>query len=195
MNSPNRIQLKRLTSDEYFEEFDPTEWLGGPVELAFIDGMHLIEFALRDFINTEKYCSPNSVIIFDDILPQNIDWAARERFTQFWTGDVFKIIELLKNYRPDLTLTILDTEPTGLLLVTGLDPHSTTLSEEFDDIIKHFLTPDPQSVPTEILQRHEAQSVSSVLDTKDVFSPNKKVEANAIETSCILGRLRRLFGK
>ena len=41
------------------------------VRLAFIDGMHLFEFALRDFINTERHCSPKAVIVFDDILPRN----------------------------------------------------------------------------------------------------------------------------
>src|SRR6478609_1187650 len=49
------VRLARTTSDEYFATTDPKEWLGGPVDLAFIDGMHLFEYALRDFINVEKH--------------------------------------------------------------------------------------------------------------------------------------------
>src|SRR5437762_7773387 len=41
-----------LTSDTFFELWDLDEPLGGrQVDLAFIDGMHLFEYALRDFAN------------------------------------------------------------------------------------------------------------------------------------------------
>ena len=48
-----------MTSDAFFASHDLSKELGGkPVELAFIDGLHLFEFALRDFINLEKYVRP-----------------------------------------------------------------------------------------------------------------------------------------
>jgi hypothetical protein len=93
-----------------------------PIDLAFIDGMHLFEFALRDFINVERYCEPSSVVVFDDMLPRDVDEAARERHTQAWTGDVFKLRDVLVALRPDLRLTVVDTEPTGLLIVSNLSP-------------------------------------------------------------------------
>src|SRR5256885_12302956 len=47
-----------------FAEHDLSKELGGrPVDLAFIDGMHLFEFALRDFVNLERYCAPGSTIL------------------------------------------------------------------------------------------------------------------------------------
>ena len=49
------------------------------VDLAFIDGMHLAEYVLRDFINTERYTHAASVIVVDDMLPRNVSEADRDR--------------------------------------------------------------------------------------------------------------------
>src|SRR5262249_8090833 len=58
-----------MTSDEFFARHDVRGKLGGPIELAFIDGMHHFEFALRDFINIEKSCTPDSTVLFHDAYP------------------------------------------------------------------------------------------------------------------------------
>ena len=64
------VHLVRTTSDEFFNRRHPfAHFAGQPVDLAFIDGMHLSEFALRDFINTEKFCHAGSVVVFDDSRP------------------------------------------------------------------------------------------------------------------------------
>ena len=112
----------RETSDEYFDRADPLAPLGGRrVGLSFIDGMHLAEFALRDFINVER-CHRSGAVVFDDILPRSADEAARGRHTRAWTGDVYKMLGILARHRPDLICLRVGTEPTGLLLVLGLDP-------------------------------------------------------------------------
>jgi hypothetical protein len=149
-----QLRLVRTTSDEYFTRPDPLEATGGNrFDLAFIDGMHLFEFALRDFINTERYCSPRSVIIFDDILPRSVDEAARERHTMAWTGDVYPLVDVFARYRPDLTVIPVGTTPTGLLLVLGLDPSNTVLSDNYDRIIAECRKPDPQPVPENLIDR------------------------------------------
>ncbi len=85
------VHLFRTTSDEYFARADPLAPVQGePFDLAFIDGMHLFEFALRDFINAERFSRPGGVIVFDDVLPRNADESARVRITSAWTGDVFR---------------------------------------------------------------------------------------------------------
>jgi hypothetical protein len=147
------VSLERTTSDAYFAQPDATAWLGGEIELAFIDGMHLFEFALRDFINVEKHCTWSSVIVFDDMFPRNVDEAARDRHTDAWTGDVFHMQDVLREYRPDLTVLVADTQPTGLMLVTGLDPTSTVLEDAYDEIVARFVKDDPQEVPDEVLRR------------------------------------------
>jgi Methyltransferase domain len=146
--------LHRTSSDEYFTRPDPLASTGGePFDLAFIDGLHLFEFAFRDFINTERHMRPNSLVIFDDVLPRSVDEAARERHTLAWTGDVYPILEVLARYRPELSVIPVDTQPTGLLLIMGLDPASTVLRDSYDEIIAEFRHPDPQPVPDEVTDR------------------------------------------
>ena len=85
-----------LASDEFFAEHDLKSILGESVHLAFIDGMHLFEFALRDFINLERACSRDAVILINDCNPPDSVAAARERTTSFWTGDVWKLVLALR---------------------------------------------------------------------------------------------------
>jgi hypothetical protein len=151
------LQLVKATSDDFFARPEPIAWFpDGVIDLAFIDGMHLFEYALRDFINTERLCGPASVIVLDDMLPRSNEEAARDRHTVFWTGDVFKVAAVLAKYRPELVVVPLDTEPTGLLLVAGLDPTSTVLADAYDAILAEFGAEDPQVVPEEILHRKAA---------------------------------------
>lgn len=160
------VALFRTTSDEYFAReapLAPTQ--GEPFDLAFIDGMHLFEFALRDFINAERHLAPSGVIIFDDVLPRSVDEAARVRHTTGWTGDVYPVLEVLTRYRPELVVLPVGTQPTGLLVVTGLDPTSTVLIDEYDAIMAEFRRPDPQPVPEVLLDRLMSLHPQRVLDS------------------------------
>lgn len=136
---PVRTRIFRLTSDEFFESHDLNALLDGlPVDLAFIDGMHLFEFALRDFIHLERAARPGSVIAIHDCSPPNAEVATRERVSRFWTGDVWKLIPCLRERRPDLTVCVVDAPPSGLGLVTGLDPTSGVLEAQFAEICERF---------------------------------------------------------
>lgn len=151
------VQLHRTTSDEFFSRPDPVAFFGGvPIDLAFIDGMHLAEFALRDFMNVEKHMSPAGVVVIDDMLPRNSLEAARNRRTAGWAGDVFKIADILRTYRPDLTIIPVNTSPTGTAVVLGLDPASRVLDDNYDAALALCLAPDPQVVPEETLSRIHA---------------------------------------
>ena len=112
------VTLLRETSDEYFGRKWPLKPLGGRrVDMAFIDGMHLSEFALRDFMGVEQLSRWTGVAIFDDILPRTVEEANRDRRTRAWTGDVYKVLRMLECHRPDLICLRVGTKPTGLLLV------------------------------------------------------------------------------
>lgn len=158
------VSLFRTTSDAYFSQPDPLAATDGrPFELAFIDGMHLFEFALRDFINAERYSSTRGVIFFDDMMPNSVDEAARVKHTRLWTGDVYSMVEVLRRYRPDLSVLGIDVRPTGLLMVTGLDPENTTLADNFGEILAEFRKPDPQPVPQQLIDRLGAQTPERVM--------------------------------
>lgn len=151
------VRLYRTTSDDYFESNDPRDVFGGqPVDLAFIDGMHLSEFVYRDFVNVERVCGPASVVVLDDMLPRDVDEAARDRHSGAWAGDVYKVAEILRRRRPDLVLVELNTEPTGTVLVLGLDPESDGLAAAYDSELDYLLAPDPQQVPSQVLNRGRA---------------------------------------
>lgn len=126
------------TSDLFFEEDAEDIFQTEKIDLAFIDGMHLFEFALRDFINAEKYAYPNSYILIHDVLPRCFSEASRGRVTIDWTGDVWRLIIGLRKYRPDLNITVLDSYPTGLGIITGLNPDSNTLTDNYNEIVKEL---------------------------------------------------------
>jgi hypothetical protein len=147
----------QMTSDAFFEKHDPKSLLGGPVKLAFLDGMHRFEFLLRDFINVERHCVPNSLIMLHDCFPLNLAMTERiynpktrpgiervkskedyKRPAFWWTGDVWKVLWILQKYRPEIIRIHLDAAPTGLSLLTGLDPQSTVLADNFFHIVHEY---------------------------------------------------------
>jgi hypothetical protein len=172
------VSLIRQTSDRFFERRHPLSYVQGgrnpwrnirhgrpvlgrlvgrpTVDFAFIDGMHLFEFALRDFMNVERLSSPTTVIVLDDMLPRNATEANRERVTKDWTGDVYKLVGVLRQYRPDLLAILVDTQPTGLLVILAPDHTSTVLQDHYDEIVTANVVDDPQDVPAAVLGRLDA---------------------------------------
>lgn len=144
MNPPAANQtVFAQTSDAFFREHDLRVELGGlPVELAFIDGMHHFEFALRDFANVEGYCTRDSVILVHDCFPLDRQTARRDGAPPFWSGDVWRLIVLLKKYRSDLAIHTIAAPPTGLALVRNLNPGSRVLIDNHDGLREEFLALD-----------------------------------------------------
>jgi len=133
-----QIHLYQLTSDDYFAQHDPKPLLGGPVQLAFIDGMHHYEYVLRDFMNLEQHCAPDTVVVLHDCIPWKFSLTRRlavddkgsfEPVVGAWTGDVWKALLVLSQLRPDLRFSFLDCPPTGLVAISGLNPSSTVLRQ------------------------------------------------------------------
>lgn len=141
------LHLYQMTSDEFFRDHDPCAIFGSPVDVAFLDGLHVFEYLLRDFINTERVCDRNSVILLDDCLPVNIEMTERQHRPElrkdkgiagWWTGDVWKVVSILRALRPDLRITPVNVRPTGSIMVSNLDPGSTLLYDRYFEIVDRY---------------------------------------------------------
>ena len=158
------VELYECTSDDFF--FFHRDILNGrTIDLAFIDGMHLAEYAFRDFVNLERHMSPSGIIVIDDIFPNTTTQATRERKTRVWTGDVWRFALMLERERPDLRLTWLSTQPTGLLMITALDPKHSRLIEHYNPLLRRLDDGRGEIPPQRILDR-----VGSVHPSKDFIA-------------------------
>jgi hypothetical protein len=136
---PPRARVFHETSDQFFARQSREDALGEHrLDLAFIDGMHLFEYALRDFMNVEAWSNPNGVVVLHDCLPISALSASRERRSNFWVGDVWKVVSILREYRPELRVKIVATAPSGLVIVRGLDPSSRVLWQQLDAIVERY---------------------------------------------------------
>jgi hypothetical protein len=137
----------QMPSDTFFATENVRELLGRSLDMAFLDGMHRVEFLLRDLISTEAACHPRSLILLHDCVPLNARMASRRwlpgdpsetQTADFWTGDVWKLLPILKKYRPDLRIHVLDCPPTGLVAITRVDPASRILADSYYDIVDQY---------------------------------------------------------
>jgi hypothetical protein len=145
-----RTRIVQMTSDEYFANCDVRSDLGGlPIALAFVDGMHHFESALRDFIQIERHSTPSSTVLVHDCYPLDRLTAEREAKTTFWSGDVWKLVLALRKYRPGLSVNVIATAPTGLAVIRNLDPSSRALIGHYGDIVREFLALDYSVLDTD----------------------------------------------
>lgn len=174
------LKLYQMTSDDFFATHNLSQLFGTGVDLAFLDGMHRFEFLLRDFINTERHMEAGGMILLHDCLPINAEMTERERngkarrdgkYRAHWTGDVWKMIPVLQAYRPDLAVACLDCTPTGLAVIRNLDPGSTALQDNYEEIVERFIPValDDDSVKT-YFEEHPSFSAELFLESLSILS-------------------------
>jgi len=130
-----------MTSDDFFNTLNVSALLGEVAfDMAFIDGDHTFEQALADFIHLESLAGSSSVIFIHDCLPVNPRVAEKHRSTKFWCGDVWRLLPCLKELRPELSITTFPVAPTGLAMITGLNPASRILHEQSGAAIDRYST-------------------------------------------------------
>ena len=55
---------------------------------------------------------------------------------------MWRLIPLLKKYRPDLSVNVIAAPPTGLGIIRGLNPESNVLRDRMDEIVAEFMDLD-----------------------------------------------------
>jgi hypothetical protein len=156
------LALVQETSDDFFANHDVQALLGGAPDLVFLDGLHHAEFLLRDFINTERVSHRKTVIVLHDCLPVTAYMARRKQddpppegsnLPRLWSGDVWMTLAAIRRLRPDLRIMPFNAPPTGLVLITDLDPASRVLPDAYDEITAGFAA---SQVTTPMLRDHAA---------------------------------------
>jgi hypothetical protein len=147
--------------------------------------MHLFEFLLRDFMNTEAASDPKGVIMMHDLVPHNLAMTTRDlsAIRGAWTGDVWKLLPILQRWRPDLKLTMLNLRPTGVLCVSNLSPGNRVLQENYDAIVAEFMA---QGIETYGVERYFGSfDYTDAIAMKDagfpLFQPVAMDPATALE--------------
>lgn len=190
----DRWHIEEMTSDAFFAGSRPRELFGNrPVDLVFIDGLHLFEYALRDFFNAERLAGPESLIVLHDVLPIDPVTASRKRTTDDWTGDVWKLVLCLLDRRPDLDLCIIDVPPSGLCLVRGVNPEDTTLKCGYEAIVEQYLPmgyEEWEARVADVLERTTRTRESEFWALRrDLDAVRDRLAESAAECASLRGRL------
>ncbi len=122
----HNMLLSSATSDEFFGLDVNREKCRG-FDLAFIDGDHSFEQALRDFENLESLARASSIICLHDVIPMDERTAQPKPLTQrsFHTGEVWRLMASLVASRKDLQAFTVAAPLTGLGIVGGFGRYAT----------------------------------------------------------------------
>lgn len=157
-------QIHPMTSQAFFASSQARANLPAPVDLAFIDGDHGLASVLHDFMQVEAVSHPDGIILLHDTWPLNALTAAPVRATGFYTGDGWKLLPCLRAIRPDLHIVTIAAPPTGLTVISSLNPHSRVLHQRFQDILDTYAPlPYPRTIAPLIALHENTQDVLDYL--------------------------------
>ena len=158
----SKTRLFRLISNEFFSQCDLGTLVGSShFSLAFIDGLHLFEQALMDFINLERWSGSGSVVLVHDSMPLDAETSSRKQETAFYTGDVWKLLLCLRHYRTDLRINTVRTAPSGLSIIGNLDSRSRVLPTQLDSIIRRF-----RGLSFDYYEKHRHEFLNEIGNTR-----------------------------
>lgn len=141
IRSRGEAHFFQQTSDDFFDSGRLKNFTD-KIDLAFLDGLHWFEYLLRDFMNTEEQCGDDCVVVMHDCIPFTYQGAERDwnrRQVRVWTGDCWKVVSILRKYRADLNIRVVDCPPSGLVVITGLDHTNTVLRDNYDDLMSEYM--------------------------------------------------------
>ena len=118
-NANGTLDLQQCTSDLFFNNLDPSI----RYDLIFIDGLHTYEQTYRDIINALLHSHSLTVILIDDTVPFdvfstsrdpqeciNLRYTCSEQREEYWQGDTYKVVPLLRLFNPHYNLSTITTD-------------------------------------------------------------------------------------
>ena len=178
----NECSVVTSTSDEFFMDFYE-KFITNTPDLVLLDGMPLIEYTLRDFNNMERCATPTTLVMVSGIYPNDSDQAQRRRQGMDWVGDVWKLPEILTEYRPDLFTLGVDTADNGLFIVAGLDTENRELEDNMARILEKYIHID--TPPVSVMRKKGAVAYNhpKVISLLEIL---KQARDQHIEKSALL---------
>lgn len=107
---PKNISFFQSDSDTYFTQHVK----GKNFDLIFLDGLHVWTQTYKDLLNALDHSNLNSIILLDDVIPDNElsafpDWDAALKLKDHaghkdgrWQGDVYKVLIAVSRFHPEL---------------------------------------------------------------------------------------------
>jgi hypothetical protein len=105
LNVPDSLTFC-MTSDAFFASLNGRNFF----DLVFIDGLHHHEQVYRDVTNSLDGLSVGGTIVLHDCNPRSEEMQRVPRVQAEWTGDCWKAIARMRATRPDLNVSVLDTD-------------------------------------------------------------------------------------
>lgn len=107
-------------------------------DIAMIRSPRSFEEAYDTFAALESIAGKDSIVMLHGTLPPDPVAGARERSSNFWVGDLWKLVPCLLEARPELGIFTVPVFPVGLTFVTGLKKRNTRLVKNRDANIAAF---------------------------------------------------------
>lgn len=124
--APDGVEFNQMTSDEYFSSLP----IARQFDVIFLDGLHTFEQIYRDLCSALTHMHPTSILLVDDVFPQNVFGALTDRAQaqrqrvdhggdpgdSAWWGDVFKIVPIVHDFHQSLNFATVTEEGKGQLI-------------------------------------------------------------------------------
>ena len=153
----SNINLIKLTSDEYFANLDDIYKINTIEEdhkfdIIFLDGMHQVEYIIKDIYNSLNYIKSDGKIFIDDILPIK-EREQRKipekhyyengilKYGESWTGDIWKVIYyLLLNFEDYFDIEVYNNshQYRGVLMLSNINKFNILINEQILEIINNY---------------------------------------------------------
>lgn len=113
--------LIATTSDGYFSMLRDGSVVNGPstFDVVYVDGLHTVEQTYRDVNNALSVLAPAGVVLVDDVIPSDVYSSLLPQARavgmrklahgrgEDWHGDVYKLLFLIHDFRPELSYRLI----------------------------------------------------------------------------------------